>query len=102
MRRRIQSLAMKTDRSITPSDKLLPARMQPVLRSIARRHMLAIRCVLLFGAALLIRLYRLGSQSLWLDEGGTWAEATVKRWPALLAELWGRDAAYPLYHVLLK
>jgi mannosyltransferase len=93
---------MKTDRSITPSDKLLPAHPLPALRSVARRHTLAIRCILLFGAALLIRLYRLGSQSLWLDEGGTWAEATGKRWPALLAELWGRDAAYPLYHVLLK
>jgi hypothetical protein len=94
---------MKTDRSITPSKKLPVARpRQAVLRSVARRHALAAGCALLFGAALLIRLYRLGSQSLWLDEGGTWAEVTGKGWSALLAELWGRNAAYPLYHVLLK
>jgi mannosyltransferase len=94
---------MKTDRSITPSEKLLAARLgRATLRSVARRHVLAVHCALFFGAALLIRLYRLGSQSLWLDEGGTWAEVTGKGWPALLAELWGRDAAYPLYHILLK
>jgi hypothetical protein len=93
---------MKTDRSIAPSDKLAAEHQPLALRSAARRNTLALSSALLFGAALLIRLYRLGSQSLWLDEGGTWAEVTSKSWPALLAELWGRNAAYPLYHVLLK
>ena len=94
---------MKTDRSITPSEKLPIARpRQAAFPSVARRHALMVNCALLFGAALLIRLFRLGSQSLWLDEGGTWAEVTGKGWPALLAELWGRNAAYPLYHLLLK
>lgn len=56
-------------------------------------------------AALGLRLYRLGAQSLWLDEGGTWAEITGrtgKGWPGLVAELWSPDAAYPIYHLLLK
>ncbi|HEU5089052.1 MAG TPA: glycosyltransferase family 39 protein, partial [Roseiflexaceae bacterium] len=44
-------------------------------------------------------------QSLWLDEGGTWAEVTGrtgKGWLAALAELWSPDAGYPLYHLLLR
>jgi hypothetical protein len=93
---------MKTDRSITPSDEFRAALPYSALRSAAGRHAPAINCALLFGVAVLIRLYNLGSQSLWLDEGGTWAEITRKSWAALLAELWGRNAAYPLYHVLLK
>lgn len=56
----------------------------------------------IIGAALALRLYRLGTQSLWLDEGGTWAEVTGRGWGALLADLWSKDAAYPLYHLLLK
>jgi mannosyltransferase len=61
--------------------------------------------LLLFVIGLLLRLYRLGAQSLWLDEGGTWSEVTGrtgKGWLALLGELWSKDAAYPLYHLLLK
>ncbi|MEO7911525.1 MAG: DUF2723 domain-containing protein, partial [Roseiflexaceae bacterium] len=61
--------------------------------------------LLLFVLALVPRLYRLGAQSLWLDEGGTWSEVTGrtgKGWLALLSELWSKDAAYPLYHILLK
>ena len=61
--------------------------------------------VLLFVLALVLRLYRLDAQSLWLDEGGTWSEVTGrtgKGWLALLGELWSKDAAYPLYHILLK
>lgn len=65
--------------------------------------------VLLFGViftvALAIRIYRLDAQSLWLDEGSTWAEIsgrTGKTWPALAAELFSPDAGYPLYHLLLK
>src|SRR5262245_10837818 len=94
---------MKTGRSITLSEMLLATRLPlALLQAFAYRHALATRCALLFIVALVIRLYHLGAQSLWLDEGGTWAEVTGKRWPALLAELWGRDAAYPLYHILLK
>jgi uncharacterized membrane protein len=61
--------------------------------------------LLLFVLALVLRLYRLGAQSLWLDEGGTWSEVTGrtgKGWLALVGELWSKDAAYPLYHILLK
>src|SRR5262245_22147478 len=94
---------MKTGRSITLPEKLLAARLPLArLQAFVYRHTLATRCALLFSVALLIRLYRLSAQSLWLDEGGTWAEVTGRRWPALLAELWGPDAAYPLYHILLK
>src|SRR6266576_1854084 len=60
---------------------------------------------LLFLIALVPRLYRLDAQSLWLDEGGTWSEVTGrtgKGWLALLGELFRKDAAYPLYHILLK
>ena len=56
----------------------------------------------IIGAALALRIYRLDVQSLWLDEGGTWAEVTGRGWGALLADLWSKDAAYPLYHLLLK
>jgi uncharacterized membrane protein len=61
--------------------------------------------LLLFALGLLLRLYRLGAQSLWLDEGGTWSEVTGrtgKGWLALFSELWSKDAGYPLYHLLLK
>lgn len=55
--------------------------------------------------ALLPRLWRLDAQSLWLDEGSTWAEVTGrtgKGWLTTLAELAGPTAGYPLYHVLLR
>ncbi|GAB4111607.1 MAG: glycosyltransferase family 39 protein [Roseiflexaceae bacterium] len=58
-----------------------------------------------FVYALSLRLYRLDAQSLWLDEGGTWAEITGrtgKGWLALTTELFSPDAGYPLYHLLLK
>ncbi len=80
-----------------------PARLAlaPVLR-LWRQHSQAVVGVLLFALALALRLYRLGAQSLWLDEGGTWAEVTGKGWAALLADLFSPNAAYPLYHLLLK
>ncbi|NWF80401.1 MAG: glycosyltransferase family 39 protein [Chloroflexi bacterium] len=55
----------------------------------------------LFLAALLVRLYRLGAQSLWLDEGSSW-ELSRGGWGHLLGELLNPTAAYPLYHLLLK
>src|SRR3954468_11035949 len=69
------------------------------------RRLLIMPGLLLFVLALVPRLYRLGAQSLWLDEGGTWSEVTGrtgKGWLALFGELWSKDAAYPLYHLLLK
>jgi mannosyltransferase len=54
-----------------------------------------------FVLALLPRLYRLDAQSLWLDEGSSWALAS-RPWPQLLLELFQPSAAYPLYHLLLK
>jgi len=84
--------------------QLLP-RIRPQLRlaaTLARRHLLFSVCAASFCIALVLRLYRLGAQSLWLDEGGTWAEITGKSWSALLGELFSKDAAYPLYHILLK
>src|SRR6476661_1671820 len=74
-----------------------------VLRSLPQ--LLVTPGLLLFVIALVPRLYRLGAQSLWLDEGGTWSEVTGrtgKGWLALLGELFSKDAAYPLYHILLK
>src|SRR3954447_23477920 len=69
------------------------------------RRSLVLPGLLLFVIGLALRLYRLGAQSLWLDEGGTWSEVTGrtgKGWLALFGELWSKDAAYPLYHILLK
>ena len=61
----------------------------------------ALLCLALFGVALLVRLYRLEAQSLWLDEGSSWALSQAA-WPDLFAELFNPRAAYPLYHLLLK
>lgn len=58
--------------------------------------------VFAFVVALLTRIWRLDAQSLWLDEGATWAEIHDKSTNVLLMELWSRDAAYPLYHLVLK
>jgi hypothetical protein len=67
-----------------------------------RRHALLLSALFCVSLALGVRLCRLGVQSLWLDEGGTWAEVTSKGWAALTAELVSPNAAYPLYHLLLK
>src|SRR5262249_20178175 len=75
------------------------------LTTLSLRRLLSAPALLLFALGLALRLYRLGAQSLWLDEGSTWSEVTGrtgKGWLALLAELFSKDAAYPLYHVLLK
>ncbi len=58
--------------------------------------------LLLFLGALCLRLIRLGTQSLWLDEGGTCNEITSKSWLALLGELFNPRQGYPLYHLLMK
>ncbi len=57
--------------------------------------------LLLGGAALGLRLYQIGSQSLWLDEGSSW-QMIRQGWGYLLLELFQPFAAYPLYHLLLK
>ena len=72
------------------------------LRGALRAHSAIILSAILFGLGLAPRLYRLGAQSLWLDEGGTWAEVTGQTWGKLVADLWSAYAAYPLYHLLLK
>src|SRR6266540_612565 len=75
------------------------------LTRLSLRRLLVAPGLLLFVIGLVPRLYRLGAQSLWLDEGGTWSEVTGrtgKGWLALLGELFSKDAAYPLYHILLK
>ena len=75
------------------------------LTTLSLRRLLVLPGLLLFVIGLVPRLYRLGAQSLWLDEGGTWSEVTGrtgKGWLALFGELWSKDAAYPLYHILLK
>ncbi|NJK79249.1 MAG: DUF2723 domain-containing protein [Chloroflexaceae bacterium] len=56
---------------------------------------------LLLGLALLVRLYRLDAQSLWLDEGSTWRIIQAS-WRTLFDDLQSQAAAYPLYHLLLK
>jgi mannosyltransferase len=75
------------------------------LTTLSLRRLLVLPGLILFAIGLAPRLYRLGAQSLWLDEGGTWSEVTGrtgKGWLALLGELFSKDAAYPLYHVLVK
>jgi hypothetical protein len=75
------------------------------LATLSLRRLFLAHGLLLFAIGLAPRLYRLGAQSLWLDEGGTWSEVTGrtgKGWLALLGELFSKDAAYPLYHVLVK
>ncbi len=63
---------------------------------------------LVLGASLLalcLRLFRLDAQSLWLDEGSTWAEVTGrtgKTLGTLTLELFSPDSGYPLYHLLLR
>lgn len=58
--------------------------------------------VLLFAAALVICLYRLGVQPLWLDEGWTWAIVTRGSFASLVWDLFRPSQAYPLFHLLLK
>jgi 4-amino-4-deoxy-L-arabinose transferase-like glycosyltransferase len=75
------------------------------LTTTSLRRLLSAPSLLLLAIGLALRLYRLGAQSLWLDEGGTWSEVTGrtgKGWLALIGELFSKDAAYPLYHVALK
>ncbi len=74
--------------------------MKPVRLSSRSRWLWASLGVLLL--ALLLRLFRLDAQSLWLDEGGTWSQATTRSWGALLADLFSPRASYPLYHLLMK
>lgn len=57
--------------------------------------------IALGAGALLLRVFQLDAQSLWLDEGSTW-EMIGQGWGALLADLVNPFAAYPLYHLLLK
>jgi len=70
-------------------------------RAFAARHSLLLTGLGLFALALLARLYRLDAQSLWLDEGSSWQMAR-QPWSALLLDLARPNAAYPLYHLLLK
>jgi 4-amino-4-deoxy-L-arabinose transferase-like glycosyltransferase len=89
--------------AMATSDNLLASNLRlAALRIFSRRYITLGLCSLFFLLALVIRLYNLGAQSLWLDEGGTWAEITSRGWPALLADLWNAKAAYPFYHLLLK
>ena len=78
---------------------------QSLPRSISLSRWLTIDALLVIAVILLalgLRLYRLGAQSLWLDEGGTWAAVTQHGWLTLLLDLVSPNAAYPLYHLLLK
>ena len=52
--------------------------------------------------ALPITFYRLGAQSLWLDEGRTQEYVTTHRIGALLLDLVDPTQAYPLYHLVVK
>jgi hypothetical protein len=56
----------------------------------------------LFIAALIIRLYRLDVQPLWLDEGETWRTVTRNHLGTLLFDLFRPSQAYPLFHLVLK
>lgn len=63
------------------------------------RHWLLVGSLALL--TLLLRLYRLDAQSLWLDEGSSW-QIIQQGWGPLLLSLFDPNEAYPLYHVLLK
>lgn len=67
-----------------------------------RRHILLLACGGSFAAALALRIYRLDAQSLWLDEGNTWAEVVGNNWHTLIGDLVRPTSAYPLYYLLLK
>ncbi|MBC8163088.1 MAG: DUF2723 domain-containing protein, partial [Roseiflexaceae bacterium] len=71
-------------------------------RSVVQLRLGTLALLALVGLGFALRLYRLDAQSLWLDEGGTWAEVTRQSWGFLLADLMRPTAAYPLYHLLLK
>ena len=67
-----------------PSKLPTPRVRLAAVADLLRRHGVLAAAVLLFGLGLALRLYRLGAQSLWLDEGGSWAEVTGrtgKSWP---------------------
>ncbi len=76
-----------------------------VQQRISRNSRLVFTLAIIFIISMLLRVYRLDAQSLWLDEGGTWAEVTGqtgKGWLTLIGELISPDASYPLYHLILK
>ncbi|NOK60982.1 MAG: putative membrane protein [Chloroflexi bacterium AL-W] len=77
---------------VQPSDMMARLRKHQVL-------MVGLTC---FIVALAIRVYNLGAQSLWLDEGSTWSEVTSKGWSVLIGDLISPNAAYPIYHLVLK
>lgn len=56
---------------------------------------------MLFLSSLMLRVFQLGTQSLWLDEGSTW-ETIQRGWGYLTLELANPVSAYPLYHLFLK
>ncbi len=58
--------------------------------------------VLLLASALLICLYNLDAQPLWLDEGWTWSIVTNGSWGSLVWDLFRPSQAYPLFHLILK
>src|SRR5262245_19256502 len=62
----------------------------------------AMKIALLSVGALLLRLYRLAAQRLWLDELNTWWLVHSSGWGALWSDMWRGEAGYPLYHLLLK
>lgn len=70
-------------------------------RSAVGRWLATTTGMLLFALALGVRMIWLDHQSLWLDEGSTW-QMIQHSWGALLWDLVSLDAAYPLYHLLLK
>ncbi|MEF3274350.1 MAG: glycosyltransferase family 39 protein [Chloroflexus sp.] len=65
------------------------------------KRTLGVWLLIAFIGASALRLYRLDAQSLWLDEGSSWTMA-MQPWPVLLYDLVLPNAAYPLYHLLLK
>lgn len=56
----------------------------------------------LLSVALPLTFFRLGAQSLWLDEGTTQAYVTSRHVGALLLDLFRPAQAYPLYHLVVK
>jgi NADH:ubiquinone oxidoreductase subunit 6 (subunit J) len=53
-------------------------------------------------SGLYLRLYQLGEQSLWLDEGTSWKYVSQNPIGVLFLDLFRPSQAYPLFHILLK
>ena len=86
-----------SDRTISPQDQIKPEAGVNQGSPVSRWAFLA-WAGLIVAAALVLRLYRIGAQELWLDEAFSWYMATT---PKLLRAL-SIENTPPLYYLLLR